>query len=43
MTLRNQGNPTGFANLFAPLIATMMRRANKKDLINIKKILEENY
>lgn len=40
MTLRNRGEPSGFSRLAVPFIALAMRRANRKDLSNLKTILE---
>jgi hypothetical protein len=40
MTLRNRGEPTGFAKLAAPLMKAAMRRANQKDLARLKALLE---
>jgi uncharacterized membrane protein len=40
MTLRNRGEPTGFAKVGAPIMAAAMRRANRKDLAQLKALLE---
>jgi uncharacterized protein YndB with AHSA1/START domain len=40
MTLRNRGEPSGFSNLAAPLMAAAMRRENRKDLSRLKRLLE---
>ena len=40
MTLRNRGEPSGFGKVGAPIVATAMRRANRKDLSQLKHILE---
>jgi hypothetical protein len=41
MTLRNRGEPAGFTKVAAPLMTTAMRRANQKDLANLKATLED--
>ena len=40
MTLRNRGEPAGFAKVAAPAMARAMRRANQADLRRLKQILE---
>jgi hypothetical protein len=42
MTLRNRGEPAGFAAVTAPLMAAAMRRANRKDLSRLKALLERS-
>jgi uncharacterized membrane protein len=39
--LRNRGEPSGFSRLVAPLMAAAVRRAGRKDLARLKRILEE--
>ncbi len=40
MTLRNRGEPAGFAKVAGPVMAAAIRRANEKDLARLKQILE---
>ena len=42
MRLRNRGEPSGFASVGAPLMAAAMRRANRKDLAALKRLLENS-
>jgi len=41
MTLRNRGNPTGFARLVTPFVGAAMRSAMNRDLERLARILED--
>jgi uncharacterized membrane protein len=40
MGLRNRGEPSGFSRIAAPVMERAVRRANRKDLAAVKRILE---
>ena len=40
MTLRNRGDPSGFSTVAAPVMAAAIRRADRKDLAALRRILE---
>lgn len=40
MTLRNRGEPAGFARVAAPVMAAAVRRNTTKDLQRLKQLLE---
>jgi uncharacterized protein YndB with AHSA1/START domain len=42
MTLRNRGEPAGFARVGAPVMARAMERANRADLRRLKRIIESS-
>ena len=41
ITLRNRGEPSGFASVAAPVMTKAMRRANLKDLANLDRVLQD--
>ncbi|MGH3361883.1 MAG: SRPBCC family protein [Nocardioides sp.] len=41
MTLRNTGEPSGFAKVAAPVMELAIRRATTKDLAALKRLLED--
>ena len=40
MTVRNRGRPSGFSKVATPMLSGAMRRANRKDLDRLKRLLE---
>jgi hypothetical protein len=40
MRLRNRGEPSGFARVGAPMMSAAMRRANRRDLEQLRSLLE---
>src|SRR4051812_25312967 len=40
MSLRNRGTPPGMEHLLSPLVGVAVRRANRKDLAQLKAVLE---
>ena len=42
MILRNRGNPAGFSRLFRPFMAFAVKKANQKDLKQLKYLLENS-
>lgn len=41
MTLRNRGEPSGFSRIATPFMAAAMRRANRRDLAQLKALMEQ--